>query len=776
MTSLLTRVLCLSLVAAAPALAVAGGTASSSGGSRPAAAATDKLDPNDTDTVIKVAGQLIDDSNRDKDFPSCQIGWEMESSSVAFTIISGHYLIDTPFRVTDDLTPAECVKECRRDPDCKSLNIDYRRGTCEYANTRMRSPPVLLPPPAGTSSSSADQLRVTNRNLRPSSGQNYFEKLCLPHKSVARLCPDRDWLFERVQGVSLRGLPDGHKERVPGARTRESCLFHCLNLTSATAGPMVQPSNSSSRTPLTVCRSAEFNSLTNECMISSFNRFSSNDARIFLDKDSNVDYFESNCAPDAKGFCNTKGVKEQRQLLTEKILISNSIEDCQSECMSDLNIGFICRSFTYEASTRTCSLSHHSSKSSPIVKSATHVYFEISSCFELEVDCDPTLMKVSVHSNMLFNGRVYVRDRPKSCFIDVQNAMDFAFPIQLQGKECGTTRESEGDFSTVLVIQGNDQVVTALDKAIGVRCSFPVGNKTLRGETSLRINEIAFLPEKKIKASAKLPDVSLRITDARGLEKDLFTIGEPLKVQVRMSDESVYGIFVRNIVARNGRLGEGRSADGNESSLVLIDKSGCPGEGRMMREVRLIDDSTKSLESVFEAFAFTGSNVLQLEAEVETCLDRCQAVRCQQSSIRSEDGEDSMSYGRRRRRRDAGSLHEQTVEIKTRDGILVHSGDVLRKQTIAKQIKIRDPERERPSSTKAKVTRRLEDPGTPALGRRTSSSSLSSSSSRVGDNSLNRGTLMLFVMTFFVIYLIFLATGILYLRHRHSTLATQSYY
>lgn len=98
---------------------------------------------------------------------------------------------------------------------------------------------------------------------------------------------------------------------------------------------------------------------------------------------------------EVKGFCNTKGVKDQKQVLTEKLLITSSLEDCQSECLSSpstststssssSNIGFTCRSFTYESSSRTCSLSHHSSKSSSsLVKSnSSHVYFEISSCFE----------------------------------------------------------------------------------------------------------------------------------------------------------------------------------------------------------------------------------------------------------------------------------------------------------------------------------------------------------------------------------------------------------
>lgn len=48
----------------------------------------------------------------------------------------------------------------------------------------------------------------------------------------------------------------------------------------------------------------------------------------------------------------------------------------------------------------------------------------------------------------------------------------------------------------------------------------------------------------------------------------------------------------------------------------------------MMREIRTIDSQSKSLESYLEAFAFTGSSTLELEAEVVTCLESCKPVSC----------------------------------------------------------------------------------------------------------------------------------------------------
>ena len=215
----------------------------------------------DLDSLIKVASQF--DDLRDPLYPSCFKGWESNPDNIAFELISGHFLINTPFRVTDNLPPGECLQECKSDPDCKSLNIDYNRGTCEYLSSRLRS---------------------VVKSMRPSLGQNHYEKTCTPVKgSVNKLCPNRDWAFERLRNFTLIGF-EGHKESkvlVDSADivSRESCQFHCLNYTDF------------------LCRSCEFNYKTKECFVSPFNRFSSNNADVGLKKTPDVDYFESNCIP-----------------------------------------------------------------------------------------------------------------------------------------------------------------------------------------------------------------------------------------------------------------------------------------------------------------------------------------------------------------------------------------------------------------------------------------------------------------------------------------------
>ena len=47
---------------------------------------------------------------------------------------------------------------------------------------------------------------------------------------------------------------------------------------------------------------------------------------------------------------------------------------------------------------------------------------------------------------------------------------------------------------------------------------------------------------------------------------------------------------------------------------------------KMMREVRLLNENRKTLESYLEAFTFTGGSILIIQVEVETCLDKCKPV------------------------------------------------------------------------------------------------------------------------------------------------------
>lgn len=120
---------------------------------------------------------------------------------------------------------------------------------------------------------------------------------------------------------------------------------------------------------------------------------------------------------------------------------------------------------------------------------------------------------------------------------------------------------------------------------------------------------------------------------------------------------------------------------------------------KMMREVRTVEGEGKSLESYLEAFTFTGGSLLVIEAEVETCLDKCKPVnnhhccgwsnlvlklfqvQCQVANGRSDDDlETVISYGRRRRRRRRAIVTDIEQAEK---------GDVLSMTMLSKSLLIR---------------------------------------------------------------------------------------
>ncbi|XP_022249911.1 uncharacterized protein LOC106466227 [Limulus polyphemus] len=393
----------------------------------------------------------------------------------------------------------------------------------------------------------------------------------------------------------------------------------------------------------------------------------------FLKNNGSFNYFKKICLSGASkckrqwAFERVKG-KMLVGYAHEKLIAQvKSLEECQTACLLQQNI--VCRSAEFDPKKKECQLSSYNrftttDKSIELQPSEQGVDYLENNCLKVSVDCHPFFMNVTVSTNVVFRGKIYTQGRDTTCFVDVHESLQFTLPVLLNGSQCGTVNQAEGKFSNVLIIQNNDNVVTARDKAVGVQCTFQVGNKT--GGTELNISQLN--PTDRKRGKPPLPVLSLHIMDIQGRERKTFSIGELLKLQVRMSDDDTYGIFLRNLIAKD---------PAGANNLTLIDNSGCPVEMKMMREVRTVDEKSKFLESYLEAFTFMGSNIIELEADVETCLERCKPVLCQIPTGRSEDDMETVySYGRRKRR----ELDENTY------------GDVLSIVRLSKSVGIRAPE------------------------------------------------------------------------------------
>lgn len=203
----------------------------------------------------------------------------------------------------------ECSDACSNlGSDCPSFSVDYGGQRCFKMdrNTQGRGD-----------------------TLAPRDGTNYFEKICL--RGEISGCRDKAWAFERLPGFELVGHDNKRLTNIP---SRRDCEEYCLRERGFT------------------CRSAEYNSMSLDCVLSRETRRtrpgSFREAR-------NIDYLENGCiATDLDCSYQRTDNAYPRYLDT----IVNQVKDevaCEVQCT--YYDKFVCRSFAFYASANQCFIS-----------------------------------------------------------------------------------------------------------------------------------------------------------------------------------------------------------------------------------------------------------------------------------------------------------------------------------------------------------------------------------------------------------------------------------
>ena len=137
-------------------------------------------------------------------------------------------------------------------------------------------------------------------------------------------------------------------------------------------------------------------------------------------------------------------------------------------------------------------------------------------------------------------------------------------------------------------------------------------------------------PSSVVNATAPSPGVRLRITTSSGEDISGTRLGEKLFLRIEMDQESIFGIFARNLKAIGGD---------DEDSIDLLDDRGCPTDPIIFPGLQKLPDS-RDLQGSFEAFKFSDTSVVRFQVNVQFCVDECNPVEC---------GDGIKSYGRRKR-------------------------------------------------------------------------------------------------------------------------------
>lgn len=245
--------------------------------------------------------------------------------------------------------------------------------------------------------------------------------------------------------------------------------------------------------------------------------------------------------------------------------------------------------------------------------------YELSSCYNVSIDCLAGDMVARIQTSKLFNGKVYAKGSPNSCVQDVKGALEFELRMGYDDLECNVKQQGLGRYLNDVVIQHHDTIVTSSDLGLAVTCQYDLTNKTVSNEVDLGVHgEINPVITEEVVVDS--PNVAMKITDRSGNEGiPSAEVGDPLALKFEILDpNSPYEIFVRELVAMDGV---------DSSEIVLIDSRGCPTDHVIMGPLYKSSSSAKVSHLLISSLIFAPHNCIadrsaseQKRNEAEKCL------------------------------------------------------------------------------------------------------------------------------------------------------------
>ena len=356
-----------------------------------------------------------------------------------------------------------------------------------------------------------------------------------------------------------------------------------------------------------------------------------------------VDYLEKNCVIEGDNLCIYEEVKGKILKTVDSVYQAiDSKEDCEDLCN---NAPYRCHSYDFnDTGDNVCRLSHHSAHTliqieDPYLAIEEATTYELTSCYNVSIDCFSGDMRANIHTTTLFEGKVYAKGSPLTCVEDIQQTLDFAISFGYNDLDCGVVREREGSYTNEVIIQHHDSIVTSKDIGLSITCEYDLSNKTVANMVDLKITgEIT--PSIYEESVVDSPNVVMRVANERGQDTKTAVVGDSLSMIFEILDnDSPYEIFVRDLIAMDGAT---------DTELLLIDSRGCPVESTIMSELRKSSQTPKILISNFDAFRFPSSDMVQFRALITPCMPTCAPVTCDVLDYTGQ-ARSVESYGRRKR-------------------------------------------------------------------------------------------------------------------------------
>ncbi|XP_046415572.1 uncharacterized protein LOC124299981 [Neodiprion virginianus] len=575
----------------------------------------------DEDSLVSASAEPSGVSGPDYTGPSAGSD-ECDPEMVGFELVTGWVYTD-PANMLDSipgtLMLTDCLETCQANDSCQAVN--YETGLCVLFGSNADNNPGAL---------SQSQFPVFTI---------YAQKSCLSVKPC-----ERAWCIDRVQGHRLQG----HTKRNVAASSRQHCLELCLGEREF------------------LCRSANYENSTKTCELSDMDRLTVAGSGAFQTANG-FDYLENHCVEEPMKLCEFKKLTGRILKTVDSVYQDvGSADECRELC---LNSPFRCHTYDYgDTGDMVCRLSHHSRATltdiqEPYLDVPEGSSYELSSCYNVTIDCQAGQMVAHIQTSKLFNGKIYAKGSPNSCVEDVKSDLEFELRMAYDDLECNIRQQGLGRYMNDIVIQHHDTIVTSSDLGLAITCLYDLTNKTVSNEVDLGVHgEIT--PALSEEVIVDSPNVAMKITDRSGNDVVRSAeVGDPLALKFQiLNPNSPYEIFVRELVAMDGV---------DSSEIELIDARGCPTDHLIMGPLYKLPTTGKILLSHFDAFKFPSSEVVQFRALVTPCMPSCEPVQCDQEES-TGDLRSVISFGRRRRRAASQSRDDllvvQSIQITDKFG------------------------------------------------------------------------------------------------------------
>ena len=241
-----------------------------------------------------------------------------------------------------------------------------------------------------------------------------------------------------------------------------------------------------------------------------------------------------------------------------------------------------------------CRLSHHAAATlthieEPYLEIDGSSTYELSSCYNVTIDCRSGDLVARIKTSKIFNGKIYAKGSPNTCVNDIQSSLEFEIQMSYNDVDCNVQRDNASRYSTEVVIQHHDMIVTSADLGLSVHCQYDLSNKSVSNRVDLTVTGDPDQTTIEEGGVVDSPNVIMLVADRNGEDIEAASVGDMLQLRFEIVDRnSPYEIFVRDLVTMDG-------GDGNQ--ITLLDSRGCPTEMSIMRPLLKIKDTNGKVNS-----------------------------------------------------------------------------------------------------------------------------------------------------------------------------------